>query len=81
VNSRKSRGRTTTHFICLHHAFSCQRSLGHGERNHKKRQDCEAVVSSILRIGGPDKVQEILFQNGEDLLCNHHECQEASTLL
>jgi hypothetical protein len=76
----KSRTRPTFHIICLHHTFSGQQSLGHQKRNTKDGQNHEAIVPNLFCLGGPNRVQEVLFRDGEDLLRNRHECRENLTL-
>jgi hypothetical protein len=50
------------------------------KRDCQQRQTNEAAIPSVLHIGGPHRVQKILFINGEDLLCYDHEDLQALTL-
>jgi hypothetical protein len=40
----------------------------------------KATISNVLCVGGPHRIQEILFINGKDLLRHCHECPQALTL-
>jgi hypothetical protein len=43
-------------------------------------QSNEATIPSVLHFGGPHQIQDILFRNGQDLLCRCYERLQASTL-
>jgi hypothetical protein len=64
----------TSHLIRLRHALSSQQSSSCQERSHEGWQNHDVVV------GGLDRIQEILFGSGTNLLCSCHEFQEASSL-